>query len=110
MLPTFQTSASNETTLTLDTFLEAKKMLEEKYPKPFEAILVTKRPIIPHGEAWQKEYKGKKYIMMGWGSFMQLSQFLDKTLVGGGYAYNMPVVEDDELMIKIITEAICQSQ
>jgi len=92
------------TTLTLDTILEAKKMLEEKYSMPFEAILVTNRPLIPYGEAWQKEYKGKKYIMMGWGLWMQIEKFLETEPVPPNffYGYGIPVIEDDALLIKII--------
>ena len=97
---------NNETSISLKDIMEIKKMLEEKCPKPLETILVTKRPLIPYGEAWQKEYGGKKYIMMGYGSFMQIEKFLDKSIQGCGYSYGIPVIEDDELMVKIITEAI----
>jgi len=97
--------ANNKTSISLKDIIEMKKMLEEKYPKPFETILVTNRPLIPYNEAWQKEYKGKKYIMMGYGSFIQIEKFLDKSIQGCGYSYGIPVIEDDELMVKIITEA-----
>ena len=98
-------TVGNETSISIKDIIEMKKMLKEKYPKPLETILVTNRPIIPHGEAWMKEYKGKKYIMMGYGSFMQIQEFLEKSIQGCGYSYGIPVIEDDELMVKIIAEA-----